>query len=358
MRTIGKLTASVAVTAALGLVVAACSSSGTAHTTTTATSGSGCKTAAQSSTVAALPGYQVCLFIPATTNANHPDNIVIDGSHVWVGWQNITAKNGSDTKHSTIAEYTTSGKLMKSWSVLGHTDGMRMNPTTHQMWVMCDEDGNPRLFTIDPAASTATQITLPSQPWGGGFDDIQFVNGVAYSDASSPTLNSAGKNPFPALYKITVSGTKATLTKVLAGQPKATTINLPATSTTLNLTDPDSMEISPQGDLVLTSQGDSEMLFIHNVGTPQQKVSVLTVGTQIDDTAWPSSSKGCLIVADNASGVYSVCSSIWVPGTAYSASPNDATVISFVGSLNLTTGLITPVIVGIANPHGMGFIPQ
>jgi len=234
VRTIGKHTASVALAAALGLVVAACSSSGTTGTTTTASSKSGCKTAAQTSTVAALPGYQVCLFIPATTNANHPDNVVIDGGHVWIGWQNITAKNGSDTEHSTIAEYTTSGKLVKSWNVLGHTDGMRMNPTTHQMWVMCDEDGNPRLFTIDPAASTATQITLPPQPWGGGFDDIQFVKGVAYSDASSPTLNSAGKNPFPALYKITISGTKATLTKVLPGQPKATTINLPATSTTLN----------------------------------------------------------------------------------------------------------------------------
>jgi hypothetical protein len=357
VRKIGKLTASAASVAALGLVVAACSSNGTVSTTASS-SKSGCKNASQNSTVAALPGFQVCLFIPATTKANHPDNIIIDGSHVWVGWQNITAKNGSDTKTSTIAEYTTSGTLLKSWSVVGHTDGMRMNPTTHQMWVMCDEDGNPRLYTIDPASSTATTITLPPQPWGGGFDDIQFVNGVGYADASSPTLNSAGKNLFPALYKVTISGTAATLTKVLAGMPKATTINLPVSNVTLNLTDPDSMEISPQGDLVLTSQGDSEMLFIHNLGTAQQTVRVLSTGTQIDDTAWPTSSKGCMIVADGNSGVYSVCSSIWVPGAPYSAAPNDSTVIGFVGTLNPSNGQLTPIIVGIANPHGMGFIPQ
>jgi hypothetical protein len=357
VRTIGKLTSFVAMAAALGLVVAACSSNASVSTTASS-SKTGCKTAAQSSTVAALPGYQVCLFIPATTNANHPDNIVYDGSHVWVGWQNITAKDGTDTKHSTIAEYTTSGTLVKSWNVIGHTDGMRMDPATHMMWVMCDEDGNPRLYTINPSSSTATQYTLPKTAWGGGFDDIQAVNGNMYADASNPTLNSAGKNIYPALFKVQLSGTKAVLTPVLMADTKATTINLPATNVTLNLTDPDSMMIDPQGDLVLDSQGDSEMLFIHGLGTSAQKVSVLTVGTQVDDTAWPTTPRGCIIVADGNSGVYSVCSSSWVPGSAFSAAPNDSTVIGFIGNLNLSNGQLTPTIVGIANPHGMAFIPQ
>jgi hypothetical protein len=311
--------------------------------------------------VVGLAGFHVCLFTAATTTANHPDSVVVSGSNVFVGWQNITAKDGTDTKTSTITEFTLHGKLLKSWSIRGHNDGLRMNPSTHLLWAMCNEDGSPRLFTIDPTVSGASAVkeyTLPKTPHGGGFDDIQFVNGLSLIDASNPTLNAAGNNVFPALYKVQLSGTRASLTPVLKGGAKATTINLPVSTVTLPLTDPDSMMIDPQGDLVLDSQGDSQMLFIKQVGTPQQKVSVLTVGTQVDDSVFPSTSKGCVIVADNNSGVYSICSSVWVPGVPYAAAPNDSTVIGFIGTISMSNGAITPIVVGIANPHGMAFIPQ
>ena len=315
--------------------------------------------------MATLPGYQVCLFIPATSKANHPDSVVYAGGKVWIGWQNITAKDGADNKSSTIGEYTTSGALVKSWSLGGptagtgcHTDGMRMNPTTNVMWVMCNEDGSPQLWTIDPNSSTPTQITLPKTPHGGGFDDIQFLNGLAFIDASNPTLNAAGVNVFPALYKITISGTTASLTSVLKGNATGTTLNPPIKSITMPLTDPDSMMIDPQGDLVLDSQGDMQLLFIHNPGTASQTVKVLPVGTPVDDTVWPTASNGCMIIADNASGVFSVCTNLWVTSTPLTAAPNDSTIVSFVGTVALGSGLITPIIVGMNNPHGMAFIPR
>jgi hypothetical protein len=368
VRKIGNLAASLAGVAALTLAAAACSSSGSSTgSTTTTTTASSCKNGTPAAGVATLPGISVCLLIPATSAANHPDSVVYAGGKIWIGWQNITAKDGTDNKHSTIGEYTTTGKLVKSWTVGGgtasgtgcHTDGMRMDPSTSTLWVMCNEDGSPRLFTINPSSSTATQITLPSTPHGGGFDDIQFVNGKAFIDASNPTLNSAGVNVFPALYSVTLSGTTATLTPVLKGGATATTLNPPITKTTLPLTDPDSMMIDPQtGDLVLDSQGDQQLLFIHNPGSAGQTVKVLSVGTPVDDTVWPTSSKGCMIIADNASGVYSACSSTWVPGTPLTAAPNDSTIISFVGTLSLGSGQITPIIVGMNNPHGMAFIAQ
>ncbi len=358
VRKFRRIAMSAALAAAAGLGVAACtSSSNTPKSPASGNAGSACKSG-KAPGVAALPGYQVCLWVAATSTANHPDNVVISGSKVFIGWQNITAKDGTDTKTSTIAEYTTSGKLLKSWSVRGHTDGMRVDPSTRLLWVMCDEDGNPRLYTIDTSSSTPTPITLPPTPHGGGFDDIQFVNGIAVIDASNPTLNKAGTNVFPALYKVTLSGTHATLTKVLMADAKATTITPPVSTVTLNLTDPDSMMIDPQGNLVLDSQGDSEMLWIKNVGTPQQSVSVLSVGTQVDDSVFPSSSKGCVLVADGSSGVYSICSHVWIPGSAYTGAPNDSGVIGFVGTLNLSSGMIMPIVVGIANPHGMAFLPQ
>jgi hypothetical protein len=360
VRTIGRLTASAAVAVAVGLVAAACSGSSASPTagSSASASSSGCKTAAQSSNVAALQGFQVCLFAAASTTANHPDSVVVSGGNVFVAFQNITAKDGSDTKTSTIVEYTTAGKMLKSWSVGGHNDGMRMDPSTHLLWAMSNEDGSPRLFTIDPAGGAVMEYKLQSTPHGGGFDDIQFVNGLALIDASNPTLDKSGQNVFPALYKVQLSGTSAQLTPVLMGNATASTLNPPVSTVHLNLTDPDSMMIDPQGDLVLDSQADGELLFIHNVGTPQQQVKVQTVGTQVDDSVFPTSSKGCLLVADNNAGVYSICSSVWVPGTPYTAAPNDSGVIGFVGTVSLSNGAITPIVVGVANPHGMAFIPQ
>jgi hypothetical protein len=124
------------------------------------------------------------------------------------------------------------------------------------------------------------------------------------------------------------------------------------------LTDPDSMMIDPQGDLVLDSQGDMQLLFIHNAGMPGQTVKVVPVGTPVDDTVWPTASNGCMIIADNASGVFSVCSNLWVTSTPLTAAPNDSTIVSFVGTVALGSGLITPIIVGMNNPHGMAFIPR
>jgi len=308
--------------------------------------------------VAALPGYQVCLFLGATTAMNHPDDIRVVGDKVWVQWQNSTAKDCSTTKTSVIAEYTASGQLLKSWNVIGHADGMRWDSAANQMWVTSCEDGSPRFYTIDPSSATATQYTVPKTVWGGGLDDLTFINGSAYVSASNPTLSAAGINPNPALMKLTLSGNAVQFTPVLSGTPQATTLNPPVSTVKLNLTDADSQTTDPQGDLVLMSQADDDLLFIHNVGTPSQTVKVLTVGTQVDQTVWPTSTKGCLLVADNASGVFSACSDVWVPSQPLTSSPNDATVISFVGTLSLSTGQITPIIVGIPNSHGMDFLPK
>lgn len=360
MRKLGKRTIAVVIASALGLTASACSSSGgSTPVSATTSANSTCKSAGQSSTVTALPGFQVCLFAASTTKYNHPDNILVSGSNVIVGYQNITAKDGTDNKTSTIVEFSSDGTLQKQWTVGGHTDGMRVDPTSKLLWVMSNEDGSPRLFTID-TTSTAAAVgyTLDATPHGGGFDDVQFLGGLALIDASNPTLDANGNNVFPALYSVTLSGTKAHLTKLLMANASATTIATPSKTVTLNLTDPDSMMITPQGDLMLDSQADGEILFIHNVGTAQQTVKVLSVGTQVDDSVFVTSSKGCMLITDNASGVYSVCSSLWVSGTAYTAAPNDSTIIGFVGNLNLSSGVITPMIVGLGNPHGLAFLAQ
>src|ERR1700730_18833169 len=100
LKSIGKLTASLAGAAVLTLVAAACSSSAssTSNSTTTASTSS-CKTGTPAVGVASLPGFSVCLLIPATSKANHPDNVTYAGGKIWIRRENNTAQDG--TRHKS-----------------------------------------------------------------------------------------------------------------------------------------------------------------------------------------------------------------------------------------------------------------
>jgi hypothetical protein len=294
----------------------------------------------------------------------NPDSIEVDGDHVWVGYQNTTAKDGSDTNKSTIVEYSLAGAFIKSWPVPGHTDGLRVDPTTHLVWVSSNEDGRPKLNIIDPTSGSVTPYTLAPTVHGGGYDDMAFSNGVAYIACSSPGLNAAGVNVFPAIDKVTLSGGKAVMTPVLMGNASATLVDsgnlavVPPQSTTLNLTDPDSMTFDLSGNLVLISQADDAILQIQNLGTPQQKVTETSVGTQLDDTIWTTSGAGRLFVADGGRNAIYTLQWKGTRGTVITQAPNDSGVIGFVGTVNMATGAVTPIVTGFVKPTGMVFVPS
>lgn len=305
--------------------------------------------------VLAPPGWTITLWAVGTNNYSAPDSIERDGDHIWVGYQNVTAKDGSDNKTSTIVEYTLDGKVVKTWPVPGHTDGLRIDPATHKVWVTSNEDGNPALNIIDQSTGQVTPYTLAKTVHGGGYDDLAFLNGVTYIACFNPTLDSNGNNVFPAIDTVTLSGTSTTVAPVLMGNATATDV-VAKSSTTLNLTDPDSMTIDPQGNLVLVSQGDSAIISIHNPGTPTQAVSKTPIGTQVDDTIWTTSTAGRLFVVDGTTNAIYTLKWSGVSGTIFTEAPNDSGVIGFVGDIDPATGMITPVVTGLGKPTGLMFI--
>jgi hypothetical protein len=313
-----------------------------------------------SSAVVTLPGYQASVWASGTATYSNPDSIFSDGQHIWVGYQNVTAKDGSDHKSSTVVEYSQTGQVMRTFAALGHCDGLRMDPTTHLVWALSDEDGNPHLTTIDPTTGATQLYQFPKTPHGGGYDDMAFTHGLAFIDASNPTLDKNGINPYPALDTITLSNGQAQLTPVLMGN--ATSLDITAGNNkkvTLNLIDPDSMTFDPQGDLVLDNQAGAQLVFIKHPGTSQQSVRSLMIGDQVDDTIWPRAAAGRLLISDTAANqVVSLQSSASPKGSVYTAAPNDSGVGGFVGTINLSTGFITPVAIGLSSPHGMVFVPN
>jgi hypothetical protein len=122
-------------------------------------------------------------------------------------------------------------------------------------------------------------------PHGGGYDDLCFLNGLVFIAASNPTLNSAGVNVYPAIDKVTLGNGKVNLTPVLMGNATATDL-ITKSKVQLNLVDPDSMTVDAKGQLILVNQGGSQLVLLKNPGTPQQTVTSVPVGNQLDDTVW------------------------------------------------------------------------
>ena len=307
-------------------------------------------------------GYTVSLFASAPTGSSAPDSIAIVGSDVFVGYGNGGAPDGSGGAVSTIAEYNSSGTLLNSTSVTGHNDGLRYNSATGQLWSIQNEDASPNLVLINPTnLSKSAPLSFSATPHSGGYDDVAFgANGASYISASNPAGtggNGTGTFNQPALVSASISGNTVNVAGALNGNATATNINTGG-QTTLNLSDPDSLIYAPNGQLVLDSQGDSQLVFISNVGTGSQSASVLNLSNQVDDTSFATGGQSTLLFSDKGdNAVYSITGN-FAAGTAYSsaASNSGVTGTDFIGALNMTNGNLTPIVSGVNNPGGQAFL--
>ncbi|WP_433983640.1 hypothetical protein RBB78_22075 [Tunturiibacter empetritectus] len=201
----------------------------------------------------AADGYTLSVFATGVVGQyTHPDSLAVFQDHVYIAYGDGNDPTGADGKTNMVVEYTRAGQKVYSFTVKGHNDGMKVNPYTHKLWVMQNEDANPNLVVFDPVTRQTTLYSFAAPPQaGGGYDDITFSNGKAYLSASNPAHN---PNSEPAIVQATLVGTTVVVTPVLEGTAAATDI-LTGKTVTLNLQDPDSMTTAPGGNLVLDSQG-------------------------------------------------------------------------------------------------------
>ncbi len=310
-------------------------------------------TLAAAGQVTASEPYTVSTFATSVPGVYfQPDSIAVLDGHVFIGFGNGGAPDGSDGKSSTIVEYDFSGNVITTYSVKGHNDGLKVDPQTQELWALQNEDGNPNLVIINPVTGSRKLYTFGPTPHGGGYDDISFSGQDVFLSASNPLKN---PNTAPAIVRAELTGNKVSISPVLLGTATAT--NIPTdTPIALNLQDPDSMAFDPSGDLVLDSQADAELIILHHPGAFDQSAYhlALTLGgapVQIDDTVWATSTHGVILASDEGGEtIYAISKDIFSPGAAYSATPNS------VGRLNMDNGVITGVVTGLVSTHGMAFI--
>lgn len=328
---------------------------------------------------ATAKGLTLSVFAKAPAPTSKPDSIIQFGSSVYIAYQNAgEVKDGSvPGVTNAVVQYDLNGNAVKTYTVPGHVDGLMARSDTNTLWAMANEDGNPELTTIDLRTGAQKTYTATVNPTahGGGFDDMQLINGVVYVSASAPTTAGTAAPTVDAL-TLNANGTTFDVAPVLAGNAQAMDITPSVGGATnpnfgkmvpLALTDPDSLATDPSGNLVLDSQGDGKLVFINNPG-PSQTVSVLSLTLYsdkdgptefVDDTRFVPAAglngNTFMLFTDSANTTYRVDGS-FKQGDAYSAGQGQ------VMQLDKTTGHLTPVVVGIGSasalqdPHGIAFV--
>jgi len=294
----------------------------------------GCATPAVAAPSSASQPHGVVIHKYAAGGAEtQPDDLTRLGDSIYVAFQNGVGSMGEPTpsgvNYSTIQQYSLSGAPGASWRVVGKVDGMTADPRSGRILATVNEDGNSHFVTIDPADSKVTSYAY---------------SGLTHGDGTSAPSNPAG----PAAYTLKISGSTAALTPLLADNATATAANGPQAGqpVALALTDPDSSRVVPSssprfaGSFMLDGQADMQLVFLSD--RHAGKLSVLSVSTPLDDTAFATESRRTLWFTDPAANDVVSVSGLFASGQAVSTVTPDVGP-SYLATLNLTTGALTPV---------------
>ena len=296
-----------------------------------------------------------------------PDSITVGDGSVWVEYGNGADSTGAGGS-STIVQYSPGGAVQHVYTISGLVDGLKVNPVTGMVWALENNDANATLSFIDPTTQTVTSplkygppymYTTPG-PLARGYDDVAFLGGQAFLSYTNPVhptdpvlqiLNN-GNNP---------SGTLTT-TSILTAQQTGVT-------SSTNEPDIDSLKSTPNGELVLTTEGDGpgccdpvgEFTLIAHPGAANQTVTNVPVTNAgknvegIDDVIFPGAKSGWLYVAET--GAANRVDKVFLSGL----DPNTPIVaiggLNEVALVNPTSGHVESALLsGLDSPHGMDFV--
>jgi hypothetical protein len=275
---------------------------------------------------------------------------------VWVSYTNGADSTGLGGS-STIVQYKLNGEVRHTYSIAGSVDGLKVDPRTGQVWALQNQDGNSTLSLINPKAHTAsgpTPYAVTSSTHG--YDDVVFRGDqvfLSYTNPAAPTdpiiqLLQNGSDPL-VVTPIVLRGTKGT--NLATGQTNQLTTQ----------NDPDSLKLTPTGDLMLSSGDDGQLLFVGQPGKSDQSVSFLTLldpstglaVSGLDDAVFATARKGTFYLADTGNNRILKIEVDHVPvGTLFAS----------IGSLNelavvdIHTGVTSPFVSHLNGPHGLEFV--
>jgi hypothetical protein len=333
-----------------------------------------------------VPIVHPVVFAHHPDGTSKPDDITTLGGLLYVTYQNNAGKDGTPAgSYSNVIAYDSTGKSVATYTIPGRCDGLTADPTHNQILATANEDLNSSLFVITPGTAQPKHYTYSPDPAqtgsdgdNGGTDAVSVTPaGTLYVAHSNPDLKLPAPNNAPAVYTMTLSGTTAQLTPVFGVNDPAAVLGAGGGSATpMGLTDPDSNRYLPAmggGTLIQVAQGDSKLAMATNLGSgkPTLKQLKLTNATtprhgaatpQPDDIVEITGPGTLYAVDQGPSGlVYAIDTSSITPGTFLVSQPKPSTGDlpndPGLGAVDLTTGVVTHIGVGLISPKGLLFVP-
>jgi hypothetical protein len=317
--------------------------------------------------VTAVAGYRLSVFAGPPANgakSAKPDSIVQLGDNIYVGYADalegdgtIPGSNPPAQGRTEVIQYDLHGRMGKVFSVAGHNDGL-MAYDGHTLWAMSNEDDHPVLTVIDLKSGRQGEYQPTTPLPHGGVDDMVMIKGVVYATASHHSVRPDGiVTGAPAVIAMSLNGAAQSFdwTPVLASNAQATHA-VTGKAVTLNLTQPDSEAVDPNGDLLVDGVADSQVVIVHAPGTPAQSARMLPVRLYrnlwpLDDTRFaPAAKSAFLLFADTTTNTLYRLDGDFAPGAAYSSGRGS------VLKLDMGSGELTPVVIGLGQPNGMWFV--
>jgi hypothetical protein len=303
---------------------------------------------------------------PKGTSA--PDSITIENGTIFVEYGNGADSTGAGGS-STIIQYDKAGHIEHTYTIAGSVDGLKFNPYTGQIWALQNQDGNSTITLIDPKNHKVTgPLSFANPSATRGYDDVVFEGNKVFLSYTNPNgtgdptlvelLN--GDRPNGLLLTSTILADGATGYDTVTGKIEA-----------VPQTDPDSLKMAPNGDLLLTSGADGTIIDVHNAGTPSQAVSFTTIqniptasigNAGLDDVIKPSATAGTFYLTDTKTNKVFSFHATGLNINDYYASVGS---LKAFGQIDPTTGVFTPLVtaanagdLNFAAPHGVVFVPD
>jgi predicted secreted protein len=299
------------------------------------------------------------------------DSITIAGDYVFVEYGNGVDSTGAIPGKSTIIQYDKSGNFVHAYPIEGSVDGLKYNPDTGMVWALQNQDGRSSLSLIDPATQKVTaHFTYANTSTTRGYDDVVFDGKNVFLSYTNPTGNGDptivkllnGPNPEP--------GDLLRTTPVLLDG----TMGYDTVSRKMELvpqTDPDSLKLAANGDLIFSSAADGTIIDIQNPGTSKQAIAFTPIqgipagsvgNAGLDDVIKPTATSGTFLISDATDGhVLSVHVSGLDPNAYYASVAS----LGAFGQVDENTGVFTPLVSAdnapgftFGSPHGVTFIPD
>ena len=308
--------------------------------------------------MAKITGEHILTAAPADSSA--PDSITIGDRSIWVEYGNGADSTGVSGS-STIVQYGFNGAVENTYTVTGLADGLKYDPLTGNVWVLLNNDGNSTLRFINPATG---QLSDPLTYGSGyvygpdssrGFDDVVFDGNRVFLSETNPV------NPGDPVIVQLLNGTAPIGTLetrgILSLGDTGTNLVTHQANQTLPITDPDSLKLLPNGNLLLTGEADGAYIFVKDPGTPQQMESFVQMpaGFVGDDAIMPSSHSGTFYISNQGGNdIIRVSMSHLDLKDLYADIPSENEFVQ----IDPKTGVITPLATGLSSPHGLAFVPS